>query len=444
MTEDERDAHPVPVGRIARIARLGGMAAGIAGRAAIGGAGMLAQGRRPSARDLLLTPANAARLTRQLSQMRGAAMKLGQLMSMEAGDLLPPDLAQVMARLRDQASHMPPGQLKQVLAAAYGADFVHRFRRFQTRPVAAASIGQVHRATALDGRDLAIKLQYPGIAASIDSDLANVAALIRMSGLLPRGFDLAPLIDEARGQLRAEADYAQEARAMSRFADLLAGDDGFAVPRPAADLCAPGVLAMDFMAGEPVETLAGAPQALRDRLAERLIALTLREIFAFGLLQSDPNFANFRWNGANGRIVLLDFGAVREVPGALVGRLRALLGAGLAEGQGLGGGPDLAEAAGAAGYLDPAMSAADRDRLLDMMRLAFAPFRTAEPFDFAASNLPAQLRDMTLVHARDRDGVHLPPIDLIFVQRKVAGLFLLGARLRARVALAPLVAPHAA
>ena len=236
-------------------------------------------------------------------------MKMGQLLSLEAGDLLTPELAALLRPLQAQAHVMPPAQLKQVLSAAWGKDFTKRFKKFDVRPIAAASIGQVHRAQTLDGRDLAVKVQYPGIRDSIDSDLRNLAALMRMSGLLPKGLDLAPLLEDARQQLHDEADYAQEARSLGRFGALLEDDPFFIVPRWHADLSTPDILAMDFAPSDPIDTLEGADQSTRDRVATGLIDLMMREVFAFGLVQSDPNFANFRWQPDTGRVVLLDFGA---------------------------------------------------------------------------------------------------------------------------------------
>ena len=179
-------ALPVPSHRLSRFGRLGGMTAGIAGNMAMGALAQLGQGQRPKARDLLLTPRNITRVAEQLAQMRGAAMKIGQLVSMDSGEVLPPELAQIMARLRDDAHFMPPAQLKQVLNTEWPANWLRAFRKFDVRPIAAASIGQVHRAQLKGGRDLAIKVQYPGVAKSIDADVANVGALMRMSGLLPK------------------------------------------------------------------------------------------------------------------------------------------------------------------------------------------------------------------------------------------------------------------
>ncbi|MCT4683548.1 MAG: AarF/UbiB family protein, partial [Roseicyclus sp.] len=168
----------VPEGRFARARRMGGLATGLASGVALGGAQALLRGQRPRLPDLVLSPGNVTRLADRLSEMRGAAMKLGQLLSMEAGDLLPPEMEAVLARLRADAHVMPPKQLKQVLETAYGTDFRRLFRSFDTRPLAAASIGQVHRALTPEGVPLAVKLQYPGVAGAIDSDLDNAAALI--------------------------------------------------------------------------------------------------------------------------------------------------------------------------------------------------------------------------------------------------------------------------
>jgi predicted unusual protein kinase regulating ubiquinone biosynthesis (AarF/ABC1/UbiB family) len=170
---------PVPSHRLARLAGLGALTAGIATRSMLEGARRLGRGELPKPSDLLLTPANILRVSNELSRMRGAALKLGQLLSMDAGDFLPEELAGLLERLRADADFMPPQQLNSVLVENWGPGWRKRFSRFETRPLAAASIGQVHRATTLDGRDLAVKVQYPGIARSIDSDIANVISLFR-------------------------------------------------------------------------------------------------------------------------------------------------------------------------------------------------------------------------------------------------------------------------
>ena len=220
----------IPSGRLSRFGQFGRLAGGVAGGMLAEGARRLAEGERPRMREMLLTPGNVARVADRLSHLRGAAMKLGQMISMDAGDMLPPELADIMARLRERAHPMPPAQLQQVLARDWGRDWRDRFARFDASPLAAASIGQVHRAITRDGRDLAIKVQYPGVADSIVADVDNVATLLRVSNLLPRGLDIAPLLAEAKRQLAEEADYRREGEQMVRFGALLAGKDDYVVP----------------------------------------------------------------------------------------------------------------------------------------------------------------------------------------------------------------------
>jgi len=320
----------VPSARLSRFAAFGQMAGGVASGMVAEGARRLARGERPQMRDLLLTPGNAQRVTEQLSRLRGAAMKLGQMISLDAGDMLPPELTAILAKLRDNAHHMPPAQLQKVLATQWGQDWRRRFAHFEASPIAAASIGQVHRARLPDGRVVAVKVQYPGVADSIDADVDNVATLLRLSGLLPSALDIAPLLGEAKVQLHEEADYLREARQMQLYADRLADDPRFLVPRPLDDWTTDQVLVMDYIAADSIDTLAEASQAVRDRSMAALLDLVLHELFIFGHMQTDPNFANYRWRPESGEIVLLDFGAARPVPPETSKTYRTLLRAGLA------------------------------------------------------------------------------------------------------------------
>ena len=424
----------MPSGRLSRLFQLGGMAAGIAGRMAADGLREIAEGRRPDLAGLLLTPANALRFTERLSHMRGAAMKLGQMLSMDAGAVLPPELTAILSHLREDAKPMPAAQLRRVLDAEWGAGWQGRFARFDMRPFAAASIGQVHRAALPDGRELAVKVQYPGVRASIDSDIDNVAALMRLPGLLPRGMDTAPLMLEAKRQLREEADYLAEARHLVKFRQLLAGSDRFILPQLNTDFSTGQVLAMTFMASEPLETLVRAPQEARDRAAADLIELTLRELFEFGFMQTDPNLANYRWQPATGKIVLLDFGAARAIAPELSQDFRALLNAGL-DGQA----EPIRAAMRKIGYFDAKVAARHQRLILQMFTTAMEPLRQNTPFDFARADLLERLRDMGLAIGNDRDLTHVPPAATLFLHRKIGGMYLMAAKLKARVGLREIV-----
>jgi predicted unusual protein kinase regulating ubiquinone biosynthesis (AarF/ABC1/UbiB family) len=430
--------HPVPSGRFARARRMGGLATGLAGGVALGGAQALLRGQRPRLADLVMTPANISRLVHRLSEMRGAAMKLGQLLSMEAGDLLSPELEAILSRLRAEAHVMPPRQLKQVLQTAYGPDFRKLFRSFDTTPLAAASIGQVHRATTPGGETLAVKLQYPGVREAIDSDLDNVAALIRWSGLWPSELDLDPLMAEARAQLHEEADYAREGAALSRFGALLAGDDRFVVPRLDDSRTRPAALAMSFERSEPIEALAHAPPPIRDRAVSALLELCLRELFDFRLMQTDPNFANYRWRPDTGQIVLLDFGATREISAPVAHAYRNLLRAGLDHDQ-----PGVLAALEGIGFIKPGLSQTHRQTILDMSEMGFTLLRGPEPFDFRGNDFADRLRKRGMEIGGERELWHLPPPETLFLQRKIGGLYLLATRLGATVDVAALVRRYA-
>ena len=434
MKEDPKRSAAVPTGRSSRLFHMGGVVAAIAGGVVAGGLRQLASGQRPDLPNLLLTPSNALRLTSGLSHLRGAALKLGQMLSMDTGLVLSPQISQIFASLRDDAKPMPPKQLQTVLNAQWGPGWLKQFRRFDVRPFAAASIGQVHRAQTLDGQDLAIKVQYPGVRDSIDSDVDNIATLMRLPGLVPSGMDLQPLLAEAKRQLHAEADYQAEANHLAQFGSLLAGSDMFLVPDLHPALCTSQVLAMRYVDSAPLDSLSHAPQALRDKVAAALIDLVLREIFVFGAMQTDPNWANYRYCPPSGRIVLLDFGAVQTIAPSLAADFRALAQVAL------DGEPKATrDAMLRIGYFGPTTAPHHQTLIQSMFDLAMGPLRQSSPFDFGQSDLLEHLRDMGLAIGSDRDLAHEPPAATLFLHRKIGGMYLMAAKLRARVALRPMV-----
>ncbi len=420
----------VPSARLSRLASFGQMAGGIAGGMIAEGARRLSQGQRPQLSDMLLTPANAMRVTDQLSRLRGAAMKLGQMISLDAGDVLPTELTAILSKLRDSAHFMPPAQLQRVLDTEWGAGWRRRFKHFEATPIAAASIGQVHRATMPDGRVLAIKVQYPGIAASIDADVDNVGSLLRLSSLLPATLDIAPLLSEAKRQLHEEADYLREADQMRRYQSLLADNPAFILPAPVDELSGKNVLAMDFIKGQPIETLESAPQETRDAVMSALITLTLRELFEFGYMQTDPNFANFRWQAESQRIVLLDFGAARAVPPHIVAAYRELMVAGLTEDRAA-----LRAALLSIGFVAPATLERHGPAIDAMIDILIEHLGKPGLFDFADRSFVDRVRHHAETIVADRAAWHIPPADTLFVQRKVSGTALLAVRMQARMPL---------
>ncbi|MEM9839539.1 MAG: AarF/ABC1/UbiB kinase family protein [Pseudomonadota bacterium] len=430
------DSLAVPTRRLGRLARFGGLGTSIAGNVLMEGAKTLARGERPSLDQLLFTEGNAEKITEQLSKLRGAAMKMGQLMSMGGDDMLPPELADILAKLREQAHHMPPPQLRNVLNEAWGSDWRSRLARFDPQPIAAASIGQVHRAQTKDGQDLAIKVQYPGVRESIDSDIDNVMTLIKMSGQLPKGLDMAPVLEEAKAQLHEEADYLREGSYMERFRKILAGDDRYVVPKLHEEFTTPDVLAMSFERGQPIDELANADLKTRNHVITNLFDLVIRELFVFKLIQTDPNFANYRYRPENGQVVLLDFGAARDIDPQLSDGYRKLVEADLK-----GEWTEIDQAARAINLYGGEMNSDQEAALKQMFLAAIEPLQHDEPFDFASSDLTIRMRDAGLV-LRETKYAHKPNPVALFLHRKIGGMYLLATRLKAQVNVRAILRQH--
>jgi predicted unusual protein kinase regulating ubiquinone biosynthesis (AarF/ABC1/UbiB family) len=367
-------------------------------------------------------------------------MKLGQLISLESEGLLPPELSQALESLRSQAAPMPVTQLRRVLGRAYGSGWERRFARFDETPIASASIGQVHRARTVDGRDLALKVQYPGVARSITSDVDNVATLLRLAQLLPLGVDVEEIAREAKRQLAQEADYLAEASFLEQYGRLVADDPQIVLPRVHWDLTTARVMAMDYMEGVPLDTLgAETPQIVRDALGVALQRLLFRELFEFRVMQTDPNFANYLYQPATARLVLLDFGATQQFSRMYSERFRRITRAIVADDR-----PAIEREARRIGYIGEDASQDVVDAALDVLELVCEPLRAEGEYDYGASDLPRRARELGIDLAFKRGLLRMPPSHTMFLHRKLVGVFLLLARLNARVATGTLLRPFLA
>jgi len=428
VAKDKSDTKAIPTGRLHRFAKVVKMAGGVAGGMLAEGGRQVRAGNRPRARDMLLTPANARRVADQLADMRGAAMKMGQMLSMDTGDMLPRELADILARLRSNARGMPIEQLQQSMTDAYGDDWESLFYGFDYTPIAAASIGQVHRTISPDGREIVLKIQYPGVAESIDSDVDNIATVLRLSGLLPKELDIQPLLDDAKIQLHEEADYLKEAEFLQAFGDVLANDERFVLPEVLGEHTRRNVLAMTYVSGSPIEEVDGLPQEERDRVMTALIELMLTELFELQMVQTDPNFANYQYRHKTGEIVLLDFGATRHFKTRFVNNYKKLLAAAVAGDQ-----SKIAEAASRLGYSMGEENSEYRALVLELFLLALEPLCVDEMYDFSRSNIPARMSELGESVRDYTEFWQAPPTDAVYFHRKLGGMFLLASRLKARV-----------
>src|SRR5262245_18128000 len=418
----------VPEGRGERIARLAGLLAALAGESALEAVKRIAGGGERDS-SVFLPRAGALRLADTLADLRGAAMKLGQLLSLQGDDLLSPALRETLASLQSHAHFMPEAQVRQVLAHELGRDWKTRFAELDFEPLAAASIGQVHAAQTRDGRDLALKLQYPGVERSIDGDVDNLALLLRALRLVPAGLDLDAVLPELKEELRREADYAREARSQEQYRELVGADPGVLVPRVHADLSTRRILASERVRALPIEDLRSPAHAqrLRDEAGAKLLRLVFRELFEFRFVQTDPNFANYLFEPKQERVALLDFGAVRSFSRRFTDRYRDLIQATRAADT-----EAVHELGSALGLLRGDETREGGEAFRRLCDRVAEPLRAAGRYDFAGSALTREVRELG-VEAYTRRGLHAPPTELLFLHRKLAGSYLLLAHIGARV-----------
>ncbi|KAM6522576.1 hypothetical protein FALCPG4_012221 [Fusarium falciforme] len=379
--------------------------------------------------SILLSGKNMERLVAKLSRMRGAALKLGQMMSFQDTKMLPAPIQEVLQRVQDRADYMPAWQRDRVLAANLGAEWRELFSEFEEKPIAAASIGQVHKAVLKNGNRVAVKIQFPGVADSINSDLDNLSILLTATKLLPKGLYLNKTIDNARLELGWECDYEREAKCAQRYQELLSSEqDVFLVPSVYLEASGKQVLTMDFMDGIGVTRITSFTQEQRDWIGTQILRLCLREITEFRFMQTDPNWTNFLYNADLEKLELLDFGASREYPEEFVTQYVQLLAA--ASRSDKAAVKDLSEKLGyLTGLESRTMVEAHTKSVLTLAEpfLASAP----EVYDFKDQTITERVKALIPVMLHER--LAPPPEETYSLHRKLSGAFLLCARLGSKV-----------
>ncbi len=326
--EEPREAGKLPTGRIARTARVGGLVTGQSLRwAGMRTANRVRTPERAAAAKSERTTAIVEQLVEQLGQMRGAAMKVGQMLSLTDLDGLPEDqrelLQRKLAELRDDIAPVAFTDLERLLRSELGGPLKRVFSDFDEQAIAAASIGQVHRATTLDGQDVAVKIQYPGVAEAVETDLRNAMLLLPLVKRLAPGLDARALAVELRERVAEELDYELEAQSQRRVERILRGHPFARVPRVRLDLSTRRVLITEYVEGERFEAVRGASEAVRDRYGEIVFRFFFGLLYRDRIALGDPHPGNYLLCD-DGRVCFLDYGLLRDVDRARVSAERAL------------------------------------------------------------------------------------------------------------------------
>jgi predicted unusual protein kinase regulating ubiquinone biosynthesis (AarF/ABC1/UbiB family) len=304
----------IPQRRMARTAKLASLPLGVAGRATVG-LGRRISGRSSDEVTAELQARTAEQLFAVLGELKGGAMKLGQALSVfEAA--LPEETAapyrEALTKLQEAAPPMPAATVRRVLDEQFGRRWPERFRSFDEIPAAAASIGQVHRAVWSDGREVAVKLQYPGAGPALMADFTQLARLAWLFGRLSPGLEVKPLLAELKERVLEELDYTLEADAQRQFAAAYADDPDIAIPRVVAS--SPKALVTEWIEGTPLSRIiASGSGDERDHAGSLLALLHYSAPVRAKLLHADPHPGNFRLL-ADGRLGVVDFGAVARLP----------------------------------------------------------------------------------------------------------------------------------
>ncbi|HUS23980.1 MAG TPA: AarF/ABC1/UbiB kinase family protein [Candidatus Binatia bacterium] len=374
----------------------------------------------------------AQRLADELGRLKGSVMKVGQMLSLYGQYFLPEEAVRVLAQLQDDTPAVAWDAVAPILDRALGRARLKELQ-IERRPLASASLAQVHRARRLvDGLELVLKIQYPGVADAIESDITTMARLIAMTRLAPKGLNLESVYAEVKEMLHREVDYLAEARHTQAFGERLAGDARYAVPRVLPEYLSDQVLALTFEPGLHVRDpqVQALPQARRDAIGQAAFELFLKEFFEWGLVQTDPHFGNYKVRlGAGGApdvLVTLDFGATRAFGRGFIDAYRDIV-----HGAMTGDRDEIRRGGEGIGLMSASFPAPVRESFYELCELIVEPFADAA-YDWAASDLPRRVTDRIARNAMTRH-FQIPPREIVFLHRRMAGVFILLATLRCRL-----------
>ncbi len=426
------------VGRSLKVGGLG-LAAGAkwAGKL-LGDIGLSPEEKSRRTRELLVEQAEV--MATEFGKLKGSLMKAGQLVAILGEHFFPPEVTKFLRSLHNDSPPVAWPVMEKVLRRQLAPEILTELE-IDPEPWAAASLGQVHRARIKStGQELCIKIQYPGVDKAIDSDLRSLRTIFTTLNLIPIGFDLDPIFDEIRSMLRREVAYDRELEATQHFKKILQDDDRYIVPEVFPRYSSKRVLATSWQPGHSVDSpeVAALSQERRDLLGMAALDLFFREFFVLGEMQTDPHFGNYRilTGDDRDRIVLLDFGAVRKFPAEFLENYYRMVHGVWNRDQAL-----FEMSVRRLGVLPESAPQDLRDTLWALSQLVMEPFdRPASShwmdergcYDWGGSDLPS--RTVSVVTGPVfKTRLPTPPRELVFLDRKLAGVYVLIAHLRAKI-----------
>ncbi|XP_075233857.1 ubiquinone biosynthesis protein COQ8, mitochondrial isoform X3 [Lycorma delicatula] len=376
----------VPSSRLGRMFSFGSLAAGL-------GVGTVTEftlrslglkespkGTPTSLDSVFLTPANAERIVKTLCEVRGAALKIGQILSIQDNNIISPELQKAFERVRQSADFMPPWQVEKVMVKEFGHDWKSKLETFDVKPFAAASIGQVHPATLCDGTEVAVKIQYPGVAQGIESDIENLVGVLKIWNVFPED-----------------------------------------------DLCTKQVFTTELVEGIPVDKCQDLDYETRRHICGLIMQLCLREIFQFQFMQTDPNWSNFFYNPDTKQLILLDFGASRAYTKEFINQYIKVI-----KGAADGDRDKVLEVSKKMGFLTGYESKVMEEAHVDTVMILGEVFReTTGEFDFGSQDTTRRVQRLVPTILTHR--LCPPPEEIYSLHRKLSGVFLLCSKLKVKM-----------
>lgn len=422
----------VPSSRIARMFSFGTLAAGL-------GVGTVAEFTRRSLGfrettsvgsaldNTFLSPANAERIVNTLCKVRGAALKLGQILSIQDNNIISPQLQKAFERVRQSADFMPAWQVEKVLKSELGDDWRSKLAMFDMKPFAAASIGQVHAATLHDGTEVAMKIQYPGVAKGIESDIDNLVGVLNIWNVFPEGMFIDNLVDVAKRELAWEVDYIREAECTKKFKKILEPYPEYYVPTVYDELSTAQVFTSELIEGIPVDKCQNFDMETRVHICRLVLQLCLRELFEFMYMQTDPNWSNFFYNQETKQLILLDFGASRVYSKKFIDQYIRVIKAAADEDR-----AGVLELSRNMGFLTGYESKIMEEAHVDAVMILGEMFgESAGEFDFGAQDTTKRIQKLVPTIITHR--LCPPPEEIYSLHRKLSGVFLLASKLKVKM-----------